>query len=75
MKQLEGEKKCIHYCIQRAKQCNTKKLIFVGSHFLQSNWVHVGIVADVSSTDSAVDSGCDHKVTVNCQWNYHRNNR
>ena len=29
MKQLEGEKKCIHYCIQRAKQCNTKKLIFV----------------------------------------------
>ena len=74
MKQLKGEKGNFVYNIERI-QCNTKKLIFVGSHFLQSNWVHVGIVADVSSTDSAVDSGCDHKVTVNCQWNYHRNNR
>ena len=52
-----------------------QKANICGSHFLQSNWVHVGSVADVSSTDSAVDSGCDHKVTVNCKWNDHRNNR
>ena len=50
-------------------KCSSKKTVMLmRSGFSLSNWVHVGSVADTSSTDSVVDNGWwkrDHQVTVN----------